>query len=324
VYENVHWFEGTTYPESDALPNPPDHILKVKKGTVLAGSVPTPAPTDPNESNWKFEYWTAKSDGTGQIDWTKPINDDMKAYTEWTAPFVTVTYYPGADVPAGVVMPTSPTSIPEGPCWPGYSSQNPNPVPSPTNIPTDWQFNGWKTDAQRTTAFDPSKPITGPVSLYATWGETPGPDLTYVVFEDSVNHPTPDTIPDPVSVKSGKPWPSNLPTPVGTTTVPRWTFSHWTVMSEGGKIWNPADNIPVDGLVLYAAWLNEPVYPVTIKFEDYTADGKVGQAYPDNKKGCPPEIRVMPGESVTLPDQPSISDWFGYGYWVDDSQNNRK
>lgn len=137
-----------------------------------------------------------------------------------------------------------------------------------------YQFNGWYTDEGCTVAYDWSRTVSVPVTLYAGWTENPSYNVTFDVGGGSVQL-------DPVPVIGGLTY--ELPAYEGT--YEGHIFGGWLV---DGQTYLPGQSITVNGPVTVTAVWNLDSYTVSFETEG----------------GVPvPDSQIIPyGSTATEPD----------------------
>ena len=143
---------------------PQADVVSVGSGKTVS------APQNPERADHTFIGWYVNEAGTTAFDFTSPITQNTTVYAKWVSNAVethTVTFdlnYSGAPqaTTARVVD--------------GESAQQPS-VPTRDGAYT---FVGWYTDAACTTAYNFATPVTGDVTLYASWATTYTFEAEYV------------------------------------------------------------------------------------------------------------------------------------------------
>lgn len=143
----------------------PQIVLKDK------GRVAEPA-TNPTKADHTFDKWvTAPNEETAFAFETTPITaKDTKIYAKWTenavTTYYTVTFYDGT-TPYGADTPQSPQRVASG----QQALRPDDPTESKDPDKAGWEFAGWKTTDGGSTPYDFDTPVTGDISIYASWVE---------------------------------------------------------------------------------------------------------------------------------------------------------
>ena len=151
--------DGNEQTYGDSTDWKPQTILKT------VGRVTKPA-TNPTKADHTFDKWVTASNGETAFAFeTTPITaKDTKIYAKWTENTVTtyhtVTFYDG-DVPYGADTPQRPQRVADG--------QMADEPEAPQKA--GWEFAGWKTTDGGSTPYDFDTPVTGDISIYASWVE---------------------------------------------------------------------------------------------------------------------------------------------------------
>ena len=128
-------------------------------------------PATPTREDYTFIGWYTDADFTTSFDFTTPIIDNITLYAKWLelAPneyIVTFVANGGTAVESQIVTEKNCATEPNEPTRSGYT------------------FEGWYSDADFTTEYDFTTPVTQNITLYAKWAEI-APETYTVTFESN-------------------------------------------------------------------------------------------------------------------------------------------
>lgn len=114
-------------------------------------------PENPDRNGYDFINWYEDSEFNNLYNFDTPVVDNITLYAKWTIKTYTVTFetYGGSPIPAQQIVAHGNTA-----------AQPPNPTR------TNYTFRGWYSDANTTSTYDFSTPITNDITLYAGWRST--------------------------------------------------------------------------------------------------------------------------------------------------------
>ena len=248
---------------------------KVKSQTVADGDRAT-KPDDPTWAGFTFEGWTTK-DGE-PYDFSTPVTDDLTLYATWSASGEPVSMHTvkfdtagGSKVADQAVADGGTVTKPANPTWSGFA------------------FTGWTTEDGE--PYDFSRPVTGNLTLYATWSASDVPTAVYTVTFDTAggSEVAAQTVTEGSAVS--KP---------GDPTLTGFEFECWA--TEDGKEYDFATTVTGD-LTLYARWSakTNPTVAHLVVFD--TAGGSEVAAQ-----------TVMDGGRIEKPEDPTL-DGFSFDGW---------
>ena len=152
---------------------------------VVDGDNATRPETDPTKDGYTFQGWTDESGNP--YDFSSPVTGPMTLKAQWKLNSYPVTFDStgGSNVPSQTVNHGSRATRPANPTRAGYT------------------FAGWVDSSGN--PYDFSTPVTGPITLRATWTANPAPAPT--------PRPTPAPAPNPTPAPGPAPAPAPAATP---------------------------------------------------------------------------------------------------------------
>ncbi len=126
-------------------------------------------PADPTREGYDFQGWYTSKDYSKEYDFSTPVHDDLDLYAKWAKKTYTVTFSaPGAtNVPAA-------QTVEHG----GVASR-----PATDPAASGLTFKGWLLDGKD---YDFSAPVTGDITLEASWSASADPtDFCAIVFNST-------------------------------------------------------------------------------------------------------------------------------------------
>ena len=131
----------------------------VPSQTVVSGGTAS-EPSEPTREGYWFTGWFVDAACTSLYSFGTPVTADITLYAGWSnSPVYTVTFESNGGTPVDSVRVVSGNTVPRpaDPVREGYT------------------FTGWFADPDCKDAYDFATPVTGNVTLYAGWSETPAP-----------------------------------------------------------------------------------------------------------------------------------------------------
>lgn len=128
-------------------------------------------PETPVRENYSFVGWATDITGKNMYDFSTPVTSDLRLFAVWDQLVATVTFM----LQDGTVFATQQVDIGET-------------VTAPTETPSEegYVFDSWCLSYNGVYAYDFSAPVTGDLTLYATWQQTHAV-VTYVLYDNDIN-----------------------------------------------------------------------------------------------------------------------------------------
>ncbi|MBW3079695.1 InlB B-repeat-containing protein [Bifidobacterium simiiventris] len=252
----------------------------------------------PRRDGYRLVGWSTSSDRK-VADFTigtTPVNRDLTLYAVWEKLSYTVTFDTGDGGPA-----VDSQSV-------AYGDKVAEPDPAPTM--NGKQFLGWTTSADGSTPYNFAAPVTGPLTLYAKWGEA-GVTYHLVTFRMNVGED------ESASVKSDiLQWVAEddaIAAPDPAPTREGYRLDGWTKDAMGKQPFDFTNAVMgKDDLTLYAKWVQVWTVSFDLAYE-CTAAGD----------GCeaPAPLTVDNGSAVAKSAKPAdpVRDGYTFEGWYTDA-----
>lgn len=248
----------------------PAETVQVTHGETLA------RPADPTRAHYDFRGWTTDAEGQTPYDFAAPVKGAFTLYAQWTQiPTFNVTF----DRQDG----TTPFVI---------AVERDSLISAPATEREGYEFLGWFDDAEGTKAHDFTKPVTGELTVYASWK----------INVYNVNA----TLPDGTVTKLQAEYGSTVQLPE--ITAPEGsTFKGWFIDGDLNRPFDPATVITGD-LNLTAVVVKNPIETFTVTFN------------PNNKTDAF-TVKVNAGDPVERPKDPTpMTDDIVFDGWYADEK----
>ncbi|MGN0813721.1 MAG: InlB B-repeat-containing protein, partial [Candidatus Coproplasma sp.] len=137
------------------------HGLAISDAQTVDGKVARP--TDPTDNDYDFGGWYADAACTISFDFNVVLTAETTIYAKWTAKQTTPDPTPATEYTVHFNLNGHGTAIADAQTVDGKVSKPTDPTDN------DYDFGGWYTDADCTTAFDFNTVLTAETTIYAKW-----------------------------------------------------------------------------------------------------------------------------------------------------------
>ena len=240
-------------------------------------------PVDPTRSGYEFDGWFYESSFDNAVDWSAGITKSMTLYAKWTQVQAPVVKYTvafdsngGSSVSAQTIESGQTASAPADPVRSGYT------------------FKGWYLDGS---LFSFSSPITGNITLTASWTENSAPVINRTVSFNVDGGST--SVPD-MTAASG----SQITLPEYTGTKTGYAFSGW---SYNNTTYQPGQSFNVTSDVTFKAVWRSTAPVVSEIVVTFNVDGGSKTVAAMN---------VQSGTAFTFPTYDGTKDGCTFGGWA--------